>query len=93
MNIAGQFAELKFNHIPKPIQEPANLSLNKDGKPNKMNESFQQIARIRTDYPAKQLAPDEAGKRPYALYRDGYAYYAQNYTHLNSSFIYTISSQ
>ncbi len=40
----------------------------------------------------KQLAPDEAGKRPYALYRDCYAYYAQNYTHLNSSFIYTISS-
>ncbi|WP_367366420.1 alpha/beta hydrolase [Leuconostoc pseudomesenteroides] len=56
VNIAGHFAGLKFNHIPKSIQEPANLSLNKDGKPNKMNESFKQMARIRTDYPAKQLS-------------------------------------
>ncbi|MGR8825975.1 alpha/beta hydrolase [Leuconostoc mesenteroides] len=55
VNIAGHFAGLKFNRIPKSIQEPDNLSLNKAGEPNKMNDSYQQMAKLRTTYPKNQL--------------------------------------
>lgn len=40
----------------------------------------------------KQMAPEDAAKLPYALYRDGYTYYAQTHAHPNSSFIYTQAS-
>ncbi|WP_461226154.1 alpha/beta hydrolase [Lacticaseibacillus suihuaensis] len=40
----------------------------------------------------KEIAPQDAVKLPYALYRDGYTYYAQTHAHPNSSFIYTQAS-
>ncbi|WP_099973908.1 alpha/beta hydrolase [Lactobacillus terrae] len=40
----------------------------------------------------KQMSPEDAAKLPYALYRDGYTYYAQTHAHPNSSFVYTRSS-
>lgn len=40
----------------------------------------------------KKMPPEDAAKLPYALYRDGYTYYAQDYAHPLSSFVYTVSS-
>lgn len=40
----------------------------------------------------KQMAPEDAAKLPYALYRDGYTYYAQTHAHPKSSFVYTVAS-
>jgi len=40
----------------------------------------------------KQMVPADAAKLPYALYRDGYTYYAQTHAHPKSSFVYTRSS-
>lgn len=40
----------------------------------------------------KEMAPEDAAKLPYALYRDGYTYYAQTHAHPKSSFVYTRSS-
>lgn len=40
----------------------------------------------------KELASEEAEKLPYALYRDGYCYYAVDYPHPKSTFVYTVAS-
>ncbi|MFT8329945.1 alpha/beta hydrolase [Bifidobacterium psychraerophilum] len=40
----------------------------------------------------KKMSPEDAAKLPYALYRDGYTYYAQSHAHPLSSFVYTVSS-
>lgn len=40
----------------------------------------------------KKMAPEDAAKLPYALYREGYTYYAQTHAHPNSSFVYTVAS-
>lgn len=40
----------------------------------------------------KEMSPEDAAKLPYALYRDGYTYYAQTHAHPKSSFVYTRSS-
>ena len=40
----------------------------------------------------KNITPAEADKLPYDLYREGYYYYAKDYAHPNSTFVYTVSS-
>ncbi|MGX7197942.1 alpha/beta hydrolase [Enterococcus olivae] len=40
----------------------------------------------------KEMAPEDAKKLPYALYRDGYCYYAVDYPHPKSTFVYTVAS-
>lgn len=40
----------------------------------------------------KNITPEEADKLPYDLYREGYYYYAKDFTHPNSTFVYTQSS-
>lgn len=40
----------------------------------------------------KEMAPEEAEKLPYALYRDGYCYYTIDYPHPNSTFVYSAAS-
>ncbi|MFW4406670.1 alpha/beta hydrolase [Lactiplantibacillus paraplantarum] len=40
----------------------------------------------------KEMSPEDAAKLPYALYREGYTYYAQTHAHPKSSFVYTRSS-
>lgn len=40
----------------------------------------------------KDMKPEDAAKLPFALYRDGYTYYAQTNAHPKSSFIFTQES-
>lgn len=40
----------------------------------------------------KEMAPEDAAKLPYDLYKEGYTYYAQTHAHPKSSFVYTVSS-
>lgn len=40
----------------------------------------------------KGLSPEEADKLPYDLYREGYYYYAKDFAHPYSTFVYTVSS-
>ncbi|MBB1079642.1 alpha/beta hydrolase [Limosilactobacillus sp. STM2_1] len=56
VDIAGHFAGLTFKQVPTAIQQPAGMKLNKDGKPNKMNATYQQMTRARQTYPKGKVA-------------------------------------
>lgn len=49
--IAGHFAGLNFKGIPDAIHQPEDLKLEKDGKPNKMNATYQEMTKLRETYP------------------------------------------
>ncbi|MGT2959485.1 alpha/beta hydrolase [Streptococcus caballi] len=52
--IAGHFAGLNFKEIPDAIKQPAGLTLDSQGKPNKMNATYQEMTQLRKTYPAHQ---------------------------------------
>lgn len=54
--IAGHFAGLNFQGVPEAIRQPSGLKLDKDGKPNKMNASYQEMTKLRETYPKGQTA-------------------------------------
>lgn len=56
VDIAGHFAGLSFKQFPTAVQQPAGMKLNKNGKPNKMNATYQQMTRARQAYPQGQVA-------------------------------------
>lgn len=56
VDIAGHFAGLSFKQFPAAVQQPAGMKLNKNGKPNKMNATYQQMTRARQAYPQGQVA-------------------------------------
>ena len=41
--------------VPKDIRQPKNLKLDKNGKPNKMNSTYRQMAKLRSVYPKNQV--------------------------------------
>ena len=56
VKIAGHFAGLNFKGMPAAIRQPAGLALASDGKPTKMNASYQQMTAARQAYPKRQVA-------------------------------------
>lgn len=54
VNMAGHFAGLNFE-VPEDIRQPQNLKLDKNGKPNKMNATYRQMAKLRSIYPKNQV--------------------------------------
>ncbi len=52
--IAGHFAGLNFKSMPKAIRQPEGLKLDKEGKPNKMNATYQEMTKLRDTYPKNQ---------------------------------------
>ncbi|WP_297818217.1 alpha/beta hydrolase [uncultured Lactobacillus sp.] len=55
VDIAGHFAGLNFGHFPASIRQPANLKLDKDGKPNHMNATYKTMTTARYIYPKNQV--------------------------------------
>lgn len=49
--IAGHFAGLDFDWAPDAIKQPKGLQLDEQGKPNIMNATYQEMAKLRTIYP------------------------------------------
>ncbi|MCD7124898.1 alpha/beta hydrolase [Limosilactobacillus caviae] len=56
VDIAGHFAGLTFKQVPVAIQQPAGMKIDKNGKPNKMNATYQQMTKARQMYPKGQVA-------------------------------------
>ena len=56
VSIGGHFDGLDFKQLPIAIRQPANLRVNDEGKPNKMNATYQQMTRARQAYPQGQVA-------------------------------------
>ena len=55
VDIAGHFAGLDFSKAPTNVRQPADLKLNNDGKPNKMNATYKQMTGVRQTYPKNQV--------------------------------------
>lgn len=54
VSIGGHFDGLDFKQLPIAIRQPANLHVNKEGKPNKTNSTYREMMKLRTLYPNKQ---------------------------------------
>lgn len=54
ISIGGHFDGLDFKQLPIAIRQPANLHVNREGKPNKTNSTYREMMRLRTLYPNKQ---------------------------------------
>lgn len=50
VNIAGHFDGANFKELPRGFREPKGLTLNSKGKPNKMNETYQEMEKVRPIY-------------------------------------------
>lgn len=55
VDIAGHFAGLRFKNLPLSIVSPDNLTVDRDGKPNEMNATYQQMTALRDLYPKGQV--------------------------------------
>ncbi|WP_295728050.1 alpha/beta hydrolase [uncultured Limosilactobacillus sp.] len=55
VDMAGHFDGLNFASLPNDIREPQGLKLGKNGKPNQMNQTYQQMTQLRTTYPQNQV--------------------------------------
>ncbi|MEY8441434.1 alpha/beta hydrolase [Lactobacillaceae bacterium 24-114] len=55
VDIAGHFAGLNFNGIPASIQQPAGMTINSKGKPDKMNATYKEMLKARQAYPKNQV--------------------------------------
>lgn len=55
VSIGGHFDGLDFKQLPIAIRQPANLRVNNEGKPNKMNATYREMAKLRTLYPTKEI--------------------------------------
>ena len=54
ISIGGHFDGLDFKQLPIAIRQPANLHVNREGKPNKTNSTYREMMKLRTLYPNKQ---------------------------------------
>lgn len=54
ISIGGHFDGLDFKQLPIAIRQPANLHVNREGKPNKTNSTCREMMKLRTLYPNKQ---------------------------------------
>lgn len=50
VDIAGHFDGANFSELPPGFKEPQGLTLNSNGRPNKMNETYQEMEKVRTVY-------------------------------------------
>lgn len=55
VSIGGHFDGLDFKQLPIAIRQPDNLRVNNEGKPNKMNATYREMAKLRTLYPMKEI--------------------------------------
>lgn len=55
VDIAGHFAGLDFDGIPNSIKQPKGMKLNSEGKPNKMNLTYEQMTKVRSIYAKKHV--------------------------------------
>lgn len=55
IDIAGHFAGLTFDGIPKSIKQPKGMKLSSNGKPNKMNSTYKQMTAVRKLYAKKHV--------------------------------------
>lgn len=55
VSIGGHFDGLDFKQLPIAIRQPANLRVDNEGKPNKMNATYREMAKLRTLYPNKEI--------------------------------------
>ncbi|MDE7049716.1 MAG: alpha/beta hydrolase [Lactobacillus sp.] len=55
VDIAGHFAGLTFDGIPKSIKQPKGMKLSSNGKPNKMNPTYKQMTKVRSLYNKKHV--------------------------------------
>ncbi|PEG76656.1 alpha/beta hydrolase, partial [Lactobacillus sp. UMNPBX19] len=55
VSIGGHFDGLDFKQLPIAIRQPSNLRVNNEGKPNKMNATYREMAKLRTLYPNKEI--------------------------------------
>ena len=55
VDMAGYFDGLDFSGLPDEIRQPQGLKLDKNGKPNKMNATYQQMTKLRSIYPKNQV--------------------------------------
>lgn len=55
VDIAGHFDGLRYRSLPAEIQEPAGLKVARDGKPNRMNPTYQEMTKLRSIYPKNQV--------------------------------------
>ncbi len=55
VDIAGHFAGLTFDGIPKSIKQPKGMKLSSNGKPNKMNSTYKQMTKVRSLYNKKHV--------------------------------------
>lgn len=54
ISIGGHFDGLDFKQLLIAIRQPANLHVNREGKPNKTNSTYREMMKLRTLYPNKQ---------------------------------------
>lgn len=47
VNLAGHFDGAYFKELPAEFRSPSNLKLDQNGKPNKMNETYRQMTKVR----------------------------------------------
>lgn len=57
VGIAGHYAGLSFDNrkLPDAIMLPEGLKIDAQGKPNKMNASYQELTKLRDSYPKNQV--------------------------------------
>ncbi len=55
VNMAGHFDGLDFAQLPSAVRQPADLKLDKNGKPNHMNATYKQMTALRHLYPKNQV--------------------------------------
>ena len=55
VSIGGHFDGLDFKQLPIAIRQPPNLRVDNEGKPNKMNVTYREMAKLRTLYPTKEI--------------------------------------
>ncbi|MGV0168694.1 alpha/beta hydrolase [Furfurilactobacillus sp. WILCCON 0119] len=55
VDIAGHFAGLNFSGIPDGIRQPAGMTLDQNGKPNKMNTTYTEMTKLRHTFPKHQV--------------------------------------
>lgn len=55
VSIGGHFDGLDFKQLPIAIRQPANLRVDNEGKPNKMNATYREMAKLRALYPNKEI--------------------------------------
>ena len=55
VDIAGHFAGLTFSGLPNDLMQPKGMKLNSNGKPNKMNMTYEQMTAVRKIYAKKHV--------------------------------------